>query len=203
MIEAYPLDWPIDYKRTPVQKKKCSQFKNTLGAARDFLKEEVRRLGGKGLIISTNVPVKQNGDLYADFGRYKIEDPGVAIYFDWNDKHILMCCDQYYKVWENITALAKAIQAIRGLERWGVSEFLERAFTGFKALPEHTESETSIWETLGLSTKPASVEIVKSAFRERSKIVHPDKATGSREAFTELQNAYEKALNLFKTEVLQ
>lgn len=197
MIEAYPLDWPVDYKRTPGYKKKNSQFKNTLGAARDFLKDEVRRLGGKNLIISTNIPVKNNGDLYADFGRYKIEDPGVAIYFDWNEKHILMCCDQYFKVWENITALAKAIEAIRGLERWGVSEFLERAFTGFKALPEHTEMEKSIWEILDLPGKPGSIERVMHAYRKQSMICHPDKPTGSHEAFTKLQHAYEQARKLF------
>lgn len=197
MIEAYPLDWPMDYKRTPAHKKKYSQFKNTLGAARDYLKDEVRRLGGKNLIISTNIPVKNNGDLYADHGRYKIEDPGVAIYFDWNGKHILMCCDQYFKVWENITALAKAIEAIRGLERWGVSEFLERAFTGFKALPEHTEAEQSIWKILGLTEKPMHAETIKHAFYEQSKICHPDKQGGSHEAFTKLQQAYEKAQKLF------
>ena len=198
MIEAYPLHWPFDYKRTPYYNRKRSQFKNTISGARDGLKEEVRRLGGKDLIISTNIPLKQNGDLRAVFGRFKIEDPGVAIFFKWNKKDVSMCCDQYSNVWENLIALQKAIEAIRGLERWGVSEFLERAFTGFQALPESTSSESKIWETLGLTSKPATFSQVEAAYKTMAFKVHPDRPDGSTSKFQELQEAYRLAIQLFK-----
>ncbi|MGN6478311.1 MAG: hypothetical protein ACTHKV_13885, partial [Flavipsychrobacter sp.] len=174
MIEAYPLHWPMAYTRTPAYKRKNSQFKNTLGAARDFLKSEVRKLGATNLIISTNIPTKQNGDLYADYSRYKLDDPGVAIYFNYNGKEVALCCDQYGRVWENIQALAKAIEAIRGLERWGVSDFLDRAFTGFQQLPESTTGEQNIWEVLGLDSKPESSIVVHQAYKSKAKTVHPD-----------------------------
>jgi hypothetical protein len=198
MHEAYPLHWPVDYKRTPAYRRKRSQFKNTIGGARDGLKEEVRRLGATDLIISSNIPLKNNGDLRADFGRFRIDDPGVAIYFRWNKKDISMVCDQYLNVWENIVALQKAIEAIRGLERWGVSEFLDRAFTGFQALPESTQFEKNIWDVLGLNVKPENVETVKTAYKTKAFILHPDKPTGSTEAFVELQNAYERALKFYQ-----
>jgi hypothetical protein len=196
--EAYPLHWPSGYAKTPAGKRKYSQFKNTLGSARDFLKDEVRRIGGKNLIISTNIPTKQNGDLYADYARYKLDDPGVAIYFKYNEKDVALCCDQYEKVWENVQALAKAIEALRGLERWGVSDFLDRAFTGFKALPDTTLQEKDIWQTLGLNEKPESTIIVHQAYKQQVKKVHPD-VGGSSEAFHRLQQAYQMALSFFNT----
>jgi hypothetical protein len=198
LIEAYPLHWPSGYERTAAGRRKHSQFKNTLGSARDFLKDEVRRIGGKNLIISTNIPTKQNGDLYADYARYKLEDPGVAVYFKYNDKDVALCCDQYERVWENVQALAKAIEALRGLERWGVSDFLDRAFTGFKALPATTLQEKDIWEVLGLSGKPESTIIIHQAYKQQAKKVHPD-AGGSEEDFHLLQEAYRMALNFFNT----
>jgi hypothetical protein len=198
LIEAYPLHWPAGYTRTPSGRRKNSLFKNTLAAARDLLKVEVKRLGGSNLIISTNVPTKQNGDLYADFSRYKLEDPGVAIYFKYNDKDVALCCDRFVRVWENLQALAKAIEAIRGLERWGVSDFLDRAFTGFQQLPQSTTAEKNIWDVLGLVVKPDNVEAVQDAYKAQAKKVHPDRG-GSSEAFHELQIAYQHALKFYES----
>ena len=70
--------------------------------AQRFLRSEIERIKGTDLIISTNIPVKSNGLLYADWMRRKIEDPGAAIYFKYKGKEVAMCCDQYERVWENI-----------------------------------------------------------------------------------------------------
>lgn len=75
--EAYPLCWPAGYKRTSPRIQ--SRFKTTMDAAQRFLRAEVIRLGGSDLIISTNIPVRNDGGLYADWMRKKIDDTGVAI----------------------------------------------------------------------------------------------------------------------------
>jgi hypothetical protein len=195
MIEAYPLSWPDGYERSAVTRP--SKFKSTLPDAIDFLKGEVKRLNGKDLVISSNIPVKSNGDPYADWTRYKIDDHGVAVYFLRNGKQVCLCCDTYKKVWENLHAIARTISSLRQIDRDGVSDFLNRTFAGFPALPEVTEAETDIWPILGLTSKPADVEILTSSYRAQLRIVHPDRPTGTREAFDELQEAYRKAIKLY------
>lgn len=153
------------------------------------------------LVVSTNIPVRKDGGLYTDYMNKALPDPGVAIYFKYKGKDISMCCDQYARVWENIYALGKGIEALRGMERWGVSDFLERAFTGFAALPE-SFLETSIdevWITLGLGEKTfKSKQDVIDAYKAKAKEFHPDVPGGSTAKFQQLQAAYEQALSFYK-----
>ena len=198
MKEAYPLCWPDGYKRTAPEYRFNSKFKQGMDTAQRFLRMEVQRIGGSDLIVSTNLPVRNDGGLYTDWMKRKIDDPGVAIYFQYKKKSISMCCDQYRSVWENIYALGKGIEALRGMERWGVSDFLERAFTGFTALPSSAVIiQRDIWEVLGLDAKPAKFDDVKNAYRKKSFEVHPDKG-GSAAAFQELNSAYNLATQYYK-----
>ena len=101
----------------------------------------------------------------------------------------MLCCDAYFTLDDNMQAIHKTVEAIRGIDRWKVADMLNRTFTGFKALPETTGTENGIWQTLGLSAKPASLNIVHSAYKTLAKKYHPDKLGGSAEAFQELQEA--------------
>ena len=62
-------------------------------------------------------------------------DTGVAVYFQLQDAPMVFACDKYNHVRDNIRAIGKTIEALRGIERWGASDMMERAFTGFQALP--------------------------------------------------------------------
>ena len=198
MIEAYPLQWPLGYKRTPSQKRIKSRFQQSANMAQMFLRSEVARLGAANLVVSSNAPVKKDGTLYSDWMNKKIDDPGVAIYFIYRKKEMSMCCDQYATVWENVYALAKGIEALRGIERWGISEFMERSFTGFAALPEYADSVSiSIWNVLGLFERPDDKKDVEKAYREMAKTAHPD-AGGSTEGFQILRNAYKQDLSTYE-----
>lgn len=197
MKEAYPLYWPDGYKRHTGYRYP-SRFKQTMDQSQRFLRAEIDRLGAFDLIVSTNLPVRNDGGLYANYMSRKIDDPGVAIYFHYKGKDVAMCCDQYPTVWENIYALGKGIEALRGMDRWGVSEFMDRAFTGFTALPSSTPIvQRDIWDVLGLPVKPATAAEVVAAYKAQAKIVHPD-AGGSTEAFQELSDAYSKALKFYQ-----
>lgn len=191
MKEAYPLCWPAGYKRSASTI--ASRFKSTMENAQRFLRLEIQRLGGTELIISTNIPVRNDGLLYADYMRRQLDDSGVAIYFRYKKKDISMCADQYRTVWENVYALGKGVEALRGMERWGVSDFLDRVFTGFAALPP-SNTYRPWWAVLGVS-KNADAETVKEAYRTLSKIHHPDKG-GNVSTFDEITKAYKEALEL-------
>lgn len=196
MYEAFPLHWPVGYKRTASYQRVNSRFEQTMDKAQKFLRNELERLSATSLIVSTNIPVRKDGGLYTDYMRRIIDDPGVAIYFYLKGKQVSMCCDQYNRVWENIYALGKGIEALRGMERWGVSEFMERAFTGFQELP--TSNSKNCWEVLGGITPTKDTEYIKKVYLSLAKIKHPD-VGGSDASFQELQQAYEYALEYAKS----
>lgn len=197
MYESFPLQWPAGYPRETGRQ--SSNFKTTPDRARKELMAEIERLSAdKNPVISSNVPLrKRDGQMYADVAKDELDDPGVAIYFLYNENPVALACDNWKTPAENIRALSLTISAIRGMGRWKCTQILERTFSGFPALPEVTSANTAIWSTLGLSGKPDSADILKSAYKARVALVHPDKPTGSREAFDAVQEAYRKALLLY------
>lgn len=194
-IEAFPLHWPIGYKRTPDGQRIKSPFKQSMEKAQQFCRRQIELLGAAGLIISTNIPTRKDGGLYTDYMSRKIDDPGVAIFFRMGssmDGYTSMCCDQYTTVWENIYGLGKSIEAIRAIERYGTSGFMDRVFTGFKELPP-AEKVAAWWIVLGVPAHANAVQI-REAYLEKVKSAHPD-AGGSPDEFIRIQKAYEEAIN--------
>lgn len=160
------------------------------GAARDGLLREIQRMGGTGVILSTNLPLRRDGLPYAD--AKTPEDSGVAVYFKYKKKPMTLACDQYFRVSENARALAMTIEALRGIERWGASDLMERAFRGFTALPEKAGE---YWrDILGFEPeRKVSSDEVETAFRRLAHVAHPDKG-GTLEQWQQLVNARENAM---------
>lgn len=188
MIEAFPLQWPVGYPRTkyPVS----ARFDTTFAKSRDAILAEVRRFGGRDCVISSNIATKRDGNPYANFTRP--DDCGIAVYFTYDKQPVVFACDKWTTPEDNLQAIRKAIEAFRGLERWGVSDLLKRAFTGFTAIPEKTGGQ-SWWQALDLSENATQDEI-KSAYRKLVKIHHPD-AGGDPNDFKAINDAYQQAVN--------
>lgn len=127
MVEAYLLYWPEGWKRTDRYRRTNSRFKTGFAVARDQLMDEIRRLGGRQIVLSTNIPLRNDGLPYAS--AKEPDDTGVAVYFSYKQKSMCFGCDRFHYVKENIQAIAKTIEAIRGIERWGASDMMERAFS--------------------------------------------------------------------------
>lgn len=191
MVEAYPLYWPAGQGRTKSPSR--SRFgDHSLSKATKEVLLEIERMGCTNPIISTNIPLRKDGYPRADYERRVITDKGVAIYFTRNNKQMVLACDRWDCVEDNLWAIASSISNIRGLDRWGVSEVLERAFTGFTAIPERAEGR-SCWDILGI-TQTKDKETIHSKYRELAKSLHPDTPGGSTEAFCELQEARDQAV---------
>jgi hypothetical protein len=187
MIQSYPLDWPQGYARYPYQRGKARFKTPSLYAAVQSVLEQVRLLKGKHrlaegeCIISSNVPLRNDGLPRADYMRTQIKDVGVAVYFEHNKDKVVLCCDQWNTVEQNVRAIAITIEDIRRIERNGVSDFIKRSFTGFKALPAGPLHNW--WTVLGISAsgpngKPDpthfNFDAAKACFRTLSKKYHPD-----------------------------
>lgn len=152
---------------------------------------EIKRLGGSNAVISTNIPLRNDGLPYAKFK--KLEDTGVAVYFQYNQEQVVFACDQWESVEENMQAIRKSIEAIRGLERWGVSDMLRRMFTGFRALPETAgQNGSAWWEVLGLHPE-CTMEELRKTYRTLAAQTHAD-AGGSDAVFQRINQAYLQGL---------
>ncbi len=201
MIEAYPLSWPGGWKRS--KKPKDSRFgtwnkKPSIYIGMVKVQNEIRQLGGKNLIISSNLRLRQDGLPYSS--QRMPEDCGIAIYFTWKDEPMVIASDNYNKPGCNLWAIGKTVESMRGIERWGCSELLNRAFTGFKQLPEKSGIVTNNWyDILKVSMNATKDEIIK-AYKKKAKIYHPDKETGDEEMFLLVKDAYEQGLMNCKQE---
>lgn len=163
--------------------------------ARRDLMLELGRLGAKNVILSTNIPLRQDGFPRADWR--EPEDPGVAVYFERrvgkDMKPFAIACDTYNRVYYNVRAIGLTVEALRTIDRHGSATMLEQAFTGFTALPP-AQREKPWWEVLGVD-ETAGAEVVLAAFRELAQIHHPDKG-GNHERMAEINAAYQKWLKL-------
>jgi hypothetical protein len=164
-----------------------------MATARDAMFNEVKLLGGKSMVLSSNVPLRQDGKPYASFPR--IDDPAVAVYFTYKEKQMCFACDRWTKVEDNIQAIRKTIEALRGIARWGTGDMLQAAFTGFTALPPPIVAgmKRDWWDVLGVP-RNATAAAVSEAYRKLASKHHPDREGGDANEMAELNQARAAAL---------
>lgn len=174
--ESFPLAWPAGWPRTSMHQRGASRFGKNIGYNQiRELQDELRRLGAQNVVISSNVPVRNDGLPYSDAARRRYDDPGVAVYFTLRGKQLSMARDRYWTPWENIRSLVLAIDAMRSIDRHGGSTMMEKAFDGFAALPP----PDSCWKILGLneqSDRVLSRDDVMNTFRQRVREGHDTRA---------------------------
>lgn len=192
MIEAYPLCWPPTRKRVERYNREQARFEMTFARARDEIVRQVQLMIGKytrsDLIISTNIALRRDGLPLA--AQRAPEDPGVAIYFTYKKRQMCFACDRWQKVEDNMQAIAKTIDALRGVARWGTGDMMEAAFTGFAALPAPGQTQVRGWrEILGIGPEVAVTEaMIDEKYRRLASVHHPDKG-GDTAKFQELGTA--------------
>lgn len=190
---AYPLQWPVAVSRTLPHRRGTPQFKSSIAAATRDIRNEVKLLGGKLSVISTNLELRNDGLPYAN--QKQPADPGVAVYFQHKGKALVFACDRWVKVELNMRAIVLTISALRGIARWGSTDMLDQAFNGFAALPGPTPSwpaPEQWWQVLGVDPHASPADI-DAAYRVKAKAAHPD-AGGSDAAMARLNAARDQAM---------
>lgn len=182
MVEAYPLHWPRGKSRT--KNPEYARFGNhNRGYCISYLVQEITRLGGKNLIISSNLELRNDGLPRA--AQRAPSDPGVAVYFYLQGEQKCMACDRWNSVEHNLWAIVKSIEAIRGLERWGSKDMVDAAFRGFQALPAPMTTEVRYFDDLTTS------EEIRMRMHTLAKKLHPDMG-GNAEEFAAMIRQYEE-----------
>lgn len=203
MIEAYPLQWPAGWPRTPVAAQRYGRFGSkkgsqqrvtnvTIAEATARVLAELARMGidREDVVISTNLVLRLDG--LPRSGQAAPRDAGAAVYWQAGAARRVMAIDQYYKVEENLAAIAATLDAMRAIERHGGAQILDRAFTGFAALPPPAAAKT--WrEVMIFGESTPTREQLRQRYRELARTRHPDRAGGSDAAMSELNVAMRQA----------
>lgn len=202
MTTAYPLAWPEGWPRTPHARMRDgrSDFGRvvqesgrtwkakrplTFVEARDGLLASARKVGATGVTISSNFVLNTYGLPRGD--RRRPDDQGVALYFTLGGRPMAMARDAYQRAEENMRSLGLALEAMAQLERHGGGVMVEKAFSGFVALP----APKRWWEVLQVEPD-ADADAIAAAFRRLAAKAHPD-AGGSQAAMAELNAARDAA----------
>lgn len=191
---AYPLTWPTGKGRTLPNRRTRAKFKTnggrlTVAAGVVRVEEEVRRLGGVYLIVSSDVVLRLDGRPRS--GQPEPDDPGVCAYFQLDREPYALACDRYDRVADNLAAIAAHIAATRAITRYGVASAAE-TLRAFLALPDPVAATPrQWWEVLGVPARPAWSE-VEGAYRRLAVERHPDRG-GSDESMAELNAARDAA----------
>jgi hypothetical protein len=207
--QRYPLSWPEGWKRTTNRRNaQFGKIKRVFNAENgkhvyagkrevsiedgfDRIEDELRALGvdESSVVVSTNLRVNMRGIPSGNQGAPS--DPGAAVYWMRKGKAQCMAIDAYFRVADNLAAVAATLDAMRAIERHGGAQILERAFLGFAQLPETLNGRP--WRDVlqfGLSTPTRAM--VEERYKSLARARHPD-AGGSTEQFNELTRARDQA----------
>lgn len=204
MIPAFPLQWPEGWPRAKsriygkffkgerdadgIMRQRNLSIEDSIKRVRFQLAK--MRVSDDDMVVSTNLKLNLSGNPRGDQG--EPTDPGVAVY--WQPKNgpmKVMAIDQYYKVRDNIAAIASTLEAMRKIEQHGGATILDRAFTGFTALPT---PESVGWRTvLGNLPDLATAELV---YKQKAK--EAAAAGGDHNRMVKLNLAIEEARQFFK-----
>lgn len=179
--KAYPLVWPEGWARTPPAQRQRWNGKTTLLAALADAQGELGRLGVKQVVLSSNVTL----------GVQSPADPGVVAFGIYDGQQIAIPCDRWTDVAGNLRAIARTIEAMRGMERWGAKHMIRAMFQGFTAIRGPAPMP---WrEVLGLPLSArADLEAVRARWRDLARTHHPD-AGGDSAAMAEINAAFDRA----------
>lgn len=147
-------------------------------------------------LVSSNLKLNMSGLPRSDQG--EPTDPGVAVYWvTRKGERRVMAIDIYNRVADNIAAVARTLEYMRGIERHGGASIQERAFTGFTALPP----PPTCWQVLAMDPpkngedRASIVSRIKAAHRA-GMITLPRDGNGDVQGAAGLNAARDDALNL-------
>lgn len=199
----YPLQWPNRLTRTKSSERQRSAFGGRDKASLSpfetgkEVEAELARLRATQWVITSNLPSRgPTGLPYADGHS---SDPGIAVWCVYRRVERVFACDRWMKPAENLRAIAKSIEAMRGLVRWGMADVLESVFTGFAAALPPGPQEIRSWrevfevgESLADVCNDDLLAIIKARHRRLIGQAHPD-AGGSDDRAAELNSALDAA----------
>lgn len=205
-IPAYPLHWPAGWERHHAAARATARFSKqsyrtssytppggspsrykvkaelSIAEGVERVRSELARMGvaDDDLVITSNLELRLDG--LPRSNQREPADPGIAVYWRDGVETRCMAVDRYDRVADNLAAVAATLDAMRAIERHGGAEILNRAFTGFTALP--APGGTSHWRDILDPADP------KGSYQRLRALHHPDRG-GDADEFRAVQHAWE------------
>jgi hypothetical protein len=210
-VNAYPLAWPPGVPRTvaplrsPFHEGKGDRKR--LSTAYGELRRQLKLLGAVTPVISSDIPLKADGTPYMDEGGGQ---RAVAVYWHMREQRggatvmvpYSMPCDTFHRIADNMYAVAKTIEAMRAITRYGAAQTAQ-VFAGFAALPPGEGEAAPVvppkpWREVLGGAWPDGLDagellvLAKSRYRRGADEAHPDRG-GDAERMADLNRAWEEA----------
>lgn len=191
------VQWP----GRPTRARVPSRFKAGFSATLDLLDRELWHLRAKNVVIEAAVhegAIRNDGGLRADA---RLQHPGIILSFDSRHGPLRYPCDTYTDWRDNLRAIALALEALRTVDRYGVTKVGEQ-YTGWKQLPgpaaDIPSMSTEDAARLVGALDPPLCDVhellrdpglYRRAYRLRAAQLHPDHNGGDAAEFKRLQEA--------------
>ncbi len=201
-------DWPAGFVVAPMRewpgtmtaRRRRSQFASTHSATLALLTRELRELGAKHptLLIALR-PEDFRLDGLPRAGRVAAH-PGIVLSFDSKHGPLSYPCDTFDRWEDNLRAIALALEALRKVDRYGVTKRGEQ-YRGFLALEAtaapsgYATAEDALGFIRAMSgERPEQSDLagVQRALRLAKRNTHPDTAGGTADAFQRVSLAEAK-----------
>lgn len=131
-IQRWPTEPTRNRQRHPFGRSSTSSI--DWGGTTDLLDRELRMLGAKRIVLQlqvTDEDIRNDGWIRASA---RPSSPGVILTFDSKHGPLSYPCDQFTDWQANVRAIALALEALRKVDRYGVTKRGEQ-YTGWKQLP--------------------------------------------------------------------
>jgi len=194
--------WPPEQPATPVGRRKPGLFTADYLARLNLLESEMTAVSAKDAILTAFIPKNQ---IRADgwpLSSAKAAGPGLILSFTSNGQPREFAADHYDDWKDNLYAVAKTLEALRGINRWGGASS-GKQYAGFspvlapdaQPMPASFASSQSAAVFLADHAEGWSAGqilnnslVLKSAYNAASIKLHPDTG-GTHEGFVQLQQA--------------
>jgi hypothetical protein len=181
-----------------------ASWSDTLG----LLERELGKLQARNIVIQADCgesDIRRDGMLRADV---RLRGPGVILSFDSRHGPLSYPCDRYRDWQSNVRAIALSLEALRAVDRYGVTRRAEQ-YQGWSKLPPpdapvapaaantgfSSESEAAVFlSNIGGGNASAILrnrDTLLHVYRRACVATHPDHHPQHAQAFRRVQAAYE------------
>lgn len=194
-------NWPGDREKTRQRARFDSSYAQTL----TLLADELRRLQARQVVIQAGFSAFDiRNDGWPRSNAKKPVDPGVILSFQSKHGPLSYPCDRFNDWQDNLRAIALSLQALRAVDRYGVTRRAEQ-YRGWTQLPpppprrqqfsgfSHPQAAADwLAQAAGYIVSTATLRLDKGerekAIRAAQRRLHPD-AGGSHEEFVKIEFA--------------
>lgn len=197
-IRFVPIQqWPGKPTRSPEKARFTSGYRESL----DLLDKELAQVNARNVIVQAYFERHQlRGDGWP-YSNARPSQSGLIVSFTSNKGALSFPCDKYTSFDDNLRAIALSLQALRAVDRYGVTQRAEQ-YQGWAQIeapkPEVMTAEDAarFVSVAAYGTPRFTTEIVsdtearKKAYRSAAAMLHPDNQdSGHAELFKQLQEA--------------